>query len=126
MVVGIGTAMLAELECEMSRVFIEADPEHRLEDINKSCLEQFRRHWNCLEQNNQQMWQCRRDEWSLNTCVFDNLVCIHASRGMQTEDALPRPLLIYVLAVGIGKEDTGSAEERDASTSTESHDIFTQ
>ncbi|KAI9873990.1 MAG: hypothetical protein M1830_010312 [Pleopsidium flavum] len=44
-----------------------------LEDINKSCLEEFRRHWACLEQNNQQLWQCRRPETKLNACVFDKL-----------------------------------------------------
>ncbi|KAL8735685.1 MAG: hypothetical protein Q9181_002748 [Wetmoreana brouardii] len=44
-----------------------------LEDINKNCLEQFRQHWNCLEYNNQQLWQCRKYEWKLNSCVFDKL-----------------------------------------------------
>ena len=46
----------------------------RLEDINKSCLEQFRTHWQCLENNNQQLWQCRPAEWKLNHCVYENLV----------------------------------------------------
>lgn len=46
----------------------------RLEDINKSCLTEFRKHWECLEDNNQQMWQCRKPERGLNKCVFDNLV----------------------------------------------------
>lgn len=45
-----------------------------LEDINKSCLEQFRAHWQCLENNNQQLWQCRPAEWKLNKCVYENLV----------------------------------------------------
>ncbi|KAL2150148.1 hypothetical protein VTH82DRAFT_7824 [Thermothelomyces myriococcoides] len=44
-----------------------------LEDINKSCLEQFRAHWQCLENNNQQLWQCRPAEWKLNKCVYENL-----------------------------------------------------
>ena len=43
-------------------------------DINKSCLEEFRKHWTCLEDNNQQLWQCRPAEWKLNRCVFENLV----------------------------------------------------
>lgn len=43
-------------------------------DINKSCLEQFRTHWECLDNNNQQMWHCRPQEWKLNGCVFDKLV----------------------------------------------------
>ena len=46
----------------------------RLDDINKNCLEEFRKHWECLEQNNQQLWQCRRPETKLNGCVFDKLV----------------------------------------------------
>ena len=49
-------------------------PVARLEDVNKSCLEQFRTHWQCLENNNQQLWQCRPDEWKLNKCVFEKLV----------------------------------------------------
>lgn len=45
-----------------------------LEDINKNCFEQFRRHWNCLENKNQQLWQCRKAERVLNACVFEKLV----------------------------------------------------
>ncbi|KUI74479.1 hypothetical protein VM1G_10147 [Cytospora mali] len=45
-----------------------------IEDVNKHCLESFRAHWQCLENNNQQLWQCRPDEWRLNKCVFHNLV----------------------------------------------------
>ncbi|KAI7785806.1 nadh-ubiquinone oxidoreductase kda subunit [Diaporthe eres] len=44
-----------------------------IEDINKSCLEQFRAHYECLDNNNQQLWQCRPAEWRLNKCVFHNL-----------------------------------------------------
>ncbi|KAK4216790.1 hypothetical protein QBC37DRAFT_80976 [Rhypophila decipiens] len=44
-----------------------------IDDINKSCLEQFRTHWNCLEMQNHQLWQCRPAEWKLNKCVFENL-----------------------------------------------------
>lgn len=46
----------------------------RLEDINKHCLTEFRKHWECLENNNQQLWQCRPAERPLNKCVFENLV----------------------------------------------------
>jgi hypothetical protein len=46
----------------------------RLEDINKTCLEEFRTHWQCLENNNQQLWQCRPAEWKLNKCVYNKLV----------------------------------------------------
>ncbi|KXS99556.1 hypothetical protein AC579_9187 [Pseudocercospora musae] len=44
-----------------------------LEDINKSCLEEFKKHWQCLDNNNQQLWQCRGVERGLNKCVFDKL-----------------------------------------------------
>jgi hypothetical protein len=44
-------------------------------DINKHCLNEFRKHWTCLDNNNQQLWQCRPDEFNLNKCVFNNLVC---------------------------------------------------
>jgi NADH dehydrogenase (ubiquinone) 1 alpha subcomplex subunit 8 len=46
----------------------------RLKDINENCLEAFREHWNCLDNNNHQMWQCRRPERKLNRCVFEKLV----------------------------------------------------
>ena len=46
----------------------------RLDDINKHCLTEFRKHWECLDNNNQQLWQCRKFERPLNKCVFDNLV----------------------------------------------------
>ncbi|TLD22223.1 hypothetical protein PspLS_08218 [Pyricularia sp. CBS 133598] len=44
-----------------------------VEDINKSCLEEFRKHWQCLDNNNHQLWQCRPAEWKLNKCVYENL-----------------------------------------------------
>ncbi|KAJ2991126.1 hypothetical protein NUW58_g2633 [Xylaria curta] len=44
-----------------------------IDDINKHCLEEFRKHWQCLDNNNHQLWQCRKAEWKLNQCVFDNL-----------------------------------------------------
>jgi hypothetical protein len=48
--------------------------ENRLDDVNKHCLAEFRKHWECLDNNNQQLWQCRKFERPLNKCVFDNLV----------------------------------------------------
>ena len=47
---------------------------NRLDDVNKHCLAEFRAHWQCLDNNNQQLWQCRKFERPLNKCVFDNLV----------------------------------------------------
>ena len=40
-------------------------------DINKECLDQFRTHWQCLENHNQQLWNCRSEERRLNKCVFE-------------------------------------------------------
>lgn len=51
-----------------------SDWENRLDDVNKHCLAEFRKHWECLDNNNQQLWQCRKFERPLNKCVFDNLV----------------------------------------------------
>jgi len=47
-----------------------------LDDVNKHCLQEFRKHWECLDDNNQQLWQCRRYERPLNKCVFESLVRI--------------------------------------------------
>lgn len=43
------------------------------EDINKHCLEEFRLHWRCLEQQNNQFSGCRPAEKLLSKCVFDKL-----------------------------------------------------
>lgn len=72
---------------------------NRLKDINTHCLSEFRKHWECLDNRNQQLWQCRPAEWKLNQCVFDNLVgccpflihprrCSHSTRSfLLTSDA---------------------------------------
>ncbi|KAL9043678.1 MAG: hypothetical protein Q9214_003142 [Letrouitia sp. 1 TL-2023] len=54
-------------------VLMKGKQPNRLDDITKNCLDEFRRHWECLEDNNQQLWQCRTAEWKLNGCVFDKL-----------------------------------------------------
>jgi hypothetical protein len=45
-----------------------------IKDINTHCLAEFRKHWECLDNRNHQLWQCRPAEWKLNKCVYDNLV----------------------------------------------------
>lgn len=47
----------------------------RIKDINTHCLKQFNAHWQCLENNNHHMFECRKPEMDLNQCVFDKLVC---------------------------------------------------
>ncbi|KAI9904187.1 hypothetical protein N3K66_000716 [Trichothecium roseum] len=44
-----------------------------IDDLNKHCLDQFRAHWQCLENGNHQLWQCRPLEWKLNKCAYENL-----------------------------------------------------
>lgn len=45
-----------------------------IKDINTHCLEEFKAHADCLENNNHYQFECRRPEMSLNKCVFDKLV----------------------------------------------------
>ncbi|KAJ4369776.1 ndufa8, NADH-ubiquinone oxidoreductase complex I 19kd subunit [Neocucurbitaria cava] len=44
-----------------------------IKDINENCLAEFRTHWQCLENHNQQLWNCRSEERRLNKCVFEKL-----------------------------------------------------
>ncbi|ODQ53193.1 NADH dehydrogenase, alpha subcomplex, subunit 8 [Saitoella complicata NRRL Y-17804] len=44
-----------------------------LEDMNKSCAEVFKTHYECLEKQNHELYACRPAERALNKCVFDNL-----------------------------------------------------
>ncbi|KAH8879352.1 NADH dehydrogenase, alpha subcomplex, subunit 8 [Thozetella sp. PMI_491] len=62
-----------EFECLQEGRRVTRCARNVIEDINKSCLEQFRAHWQCLDNNNHQLWQCRPKEWKLNQCVFENL-----------------------------------------------------
>ncbi|KAL8908463.1 MAG: hypothetical protein Q9207_000769 [Kuettlingeria erythrocarpa] len=62
-----------EFECMLEGRKVTRCAASVLEDINKNCLQEFRRHWDCLEHNNQQLWQCRTLEWKLNGCVYDKL-----------------------------------------------------
>ncbi|KAL5430536.1 hypothetical protein PMIN07_007829 [Paraphaeosphaeria minitans] len=44
-----------------------------IKDLNEHCLEEFRNHWKCLDNQNHQLWNCRSQERRLNSCVFDKL-----------------------------------------------------
>ena len=44
-----------------------------LKDINKYCFDEFKLHYECLEQNNQYFSRCRSSEGVLSKCVFDNM-----------------------------------------------------
>lgn len=56
------------------------------EDLNKHCLDQFRLHWQCLEQNNHQFYACRTAEGLLNKCVFDKLGLEKVIPGIPKEE----------------------------------------
>ncbi|KAF2859203.1 NADH dehydrogenase, alpha subcomplex, subunit 8 [Piedraia hortae CBS 480.64] len=62
-----------EIECMREGRKVTRCAASVLKDINANCLEEFRRHWECLEDNNQQLWQCRRWERPFNACVFEKL-----------------------------------------------------
>lgn len=47
---------------------------YSIKEINTHCLKQFTAHWECLENNNHHMWECRKPEMQLNNCVFEKLV----------------------------------------------------
>jgi NADH dehydrogenase (ubiquinone) 1 alpha subcomplex subunit 8 len=57
-----------------------------LEDINKHCLEEFRMHWQCLEQQSHQLWGCRPAEKLLNKCVFDKLNLEKKIPGLRADE----------------------------------------
>lgn len=44
-----------------------------LNDINKFCFNEFKLHYECLEQENQKLGSCRATEKIFSKCVFDNL-----------------------------------------------------
>lgn len=61
----------------MGRMGGGADEErggHRLADIKKHCAEEFRAHWDCLENNNHKLFSCRAKENPYNSCVLKYLV----------------------------------------------------
>ncbi|CAX39773.1 NADH dehydrogenase [ubiquinone] 1 alpha subcomplex subunit, putative [Candida dubliniensis CD36] len=47
-----------------------------LKDINKYCFDEFKLHYECLEQNNQYFNRCRSSEGILSKCVFNNMKLI--------------------------------------------------
>ncbi|KAL7275322.1 ndufa8, NADH-ubiquinone oxidoreductase complex I 19kd subunit [Rhizina undulata] len=63
-----------ELECMKEGRRVTRCAASVIADINKYCLNEFKAHWECLDQHNQQMWHCRAQEKPYNKCVFNNLV----------------------------------------------------
>lgn len=81
--------------------------QHRLTDINTHCLAEFRKHWECLDNRNQQLWQCRPAEWKLSKCVFDNLVRLNIYPTHQTNTTIAN----LTPALETGEEDPRSAHQ---------------
>lgn len=62
-----------ELECMKEGRKVTRCAASVLKDVNEKCLDSFRNHWQCLDNNNHQLWQCRRPERILNRCVFEKI-----------------------------------------------------
>ncbi|KAM4065395.1 CHCH domain-containing protein [Hirsutella rhossiliensis] len=62
-----------EFECMKEGRRVTRCAQSVIQDINTHCLAEFRKHWECLDDRNHQLWQCRPAEWKLNKCVFDNI-----------------------------------------------------
>ncbi|PYH88949.1 NADH-ubiquinone oxidoreductase 20.8 kDa subunit [Aspergillus ellipticus CBS 707.79] len=62
-----------ELECLKEGRKVTRCAASVIKDINTHCLSQFTAHWECLENWNHRLWECRKAEKELNACVFDKL-----------------------------------------------------
>lgn len=88
----------------------------RIKDLNEHCLEEFRNHWKCLDNQNHQLWNCRSLERRLNSCVFDKLVCL-------------LPVLLHCARLTcpeIGEGDTRYAQGRNTSAPAGPPDLFVE
>lgn len=93
----------------------------RLDDVNKHCLQEFRKHWECLDDNNQQLWQCRRFERPLNKCVFESLVCIYLRIWRKLE--WKAGSAHANTCIEAGEEDTRRARERGPGARAQAPDL---
>ncbi|KAL0085249.1 NDUFA8, NADH-ubiquinone oxidoreductase complex I 19kd subunit [Phycomyces blakesleeanus] len=41
--------------------------------LRENCGKEFDAHWQCLENHNQELFNCRKPERTFNTCVFEKL-----------------------------------------------------
>lgn len=56
-----------------------------LKDLNKYCFDEFKLHYECLEQENHRLGSCRATEKIFNKCVFDNLKLEKKVPGIQNQ-----------------------------------------
>ncbi|KAL2212781.1 NADH dehydrogenase, alpha subcomplex, subunit 8 [Sarocladium strictum] len=64
---------VGEIECMKEGRRVTRCATSVLADINTHCLTEFRKHWECLDNRNHQLWQCRPAEWKLNECVYNKM-----------------------------------------------------
>ncbi|KAK6456502.1 uncharacterized protein RJT20DRAFT_45145 [Scheffersomyces xylosifermentans] len=56
-----------------------------LRDINKYCFDEFKLHYECLEQENHRLGHCRSSEGVLSKCIFNNLKLEKKIPGVETQ-----------------------------------------
>ncbi|KAI8072401.1 hypothetical protein BC940DRAFT_292499 [Gongronella butleri] len=44
-----------------------------IQKLRENCGQQFKEHWQCLENNNHELQKCRKAETALNACALDKL-----------------------------------------------------
>ncbi|TGZ83253.1 NADH dehydrogenase, alpha subcomplex, subunit 8 [Ascodesmis nigricans] len=62
-----------ELDCMLEGRRVTRCAASVITDINKHCLEAFRGHWKCMDNNNMRFSPCRAQEKVFNQCVFEKL-----------------------------------------------------
>lgn len=88
----------------LSGSYTPANQYYSIKDLNEHCLEEFRSHWKCLDNQNHHLWNCRSEERRLNKCVFDKLVS-HSSKVEFTR---------RLTRAEIGEDNTRYSQGRDA------------
>jgi NADH dehydrogenase (ubiquinone) 1 alpha subcomplex subunit 8 len=86
-----------------------------IKDINTHCLEEFKAHADCLENNNHYQFECRKPEMSLNKCVFDKLVrrpVLPAEAAYTCISRKTRKLTMYFSVQGLKKTIPGAPENQ--------------
>jgi NADH dehydrogenase (ubiquinone) 1 alpha subcomplex subunit 8 len=79
----------------------------RIKDINTHCLKLFTAHWECLENNNHRMFDCRKPEVEFNDCVFEKIVCLCLPPSVL---AVLENVIITLWVQGLKKVIPGSPE----------------
>lgn len=59
-----------------------------LNNLNKYCFDEFKLHYECLEQENHRLNGCRASEKVFNKCVFDNLKLEKKIPGVKPEQQI--------------------------------------